>query len=106
MVGITAIPNEPDLLFREGLRPPENYHDVFIVLGERAILPSEMVDCMTAMVEFRNLLVYEHSTVDDMLVYGFAKKRLNDFTDFSNAVRGQLSYSISADSPSRNSPIQ
>ncbi len=75
------------LLTQKGLRSPENYHDVFIVLGEHAILPQETVDCMTALVEFRNLLVYEHSTVDDMMVYGFGKKRLNDFTDFSSAVR-------------------
>jgi uncharacterized protein YutE (UPF0331/DUF86 family) len=76
-----------DLLIQEGLRRPENYHDVFIVLGERGILPHDAVDCMTALVEFRNLLVYEHSTVDDAMVYGFAKKRLADFTDFANAVR-------------------
>ena len=76
-----------DLLTQEGLRSPENYHDVFIVLGEHNILPRETVDCMTALVEFRNLLVYEHSTVDDMMVYGFAKKRLGDFGDFASAVR-------------------
>jgi len=40
------------------------------------------------MVEFRNLLVYAHDGVDDMLVYGFAKKRLGDFGEFANAVRG------------------
>lgn len=85
------------LLTQEGLRRPENYHDVFIVLGEHGILPREMVDCMTAMVEFRNLLVYEHSTVDDMMVYGFAKKRLGDFTDFADAVR-QHARRASADS--------
>ena len=87
------------LLTQEGLRRPENYHDVFIVLGEHAILPPDTVDCMTAMVEFRNLLVYEHGTVDDMMVYGFAKKRLGDFADFSNAVRGYLSDHTSVDFP-------
>jgi uncharacterized protein YutE (UPF0331/DUF86 family) len=88
------------LLTQEGLRHPENYHDVFIVLGEHAILPRELVDCMTALVEFRNLLVYEHSTVDDMMVYGIAKKRLDDFAEFSNAVRGYLSDHTSAGFPS------
>jgi uncharacterized protein YutE (UPF0331/DUF86 family) len=43
---------------------------------------------MDLVVEFHNLLVYEHSTVDDMMVYRFAKERLNDFTNSSNAVRG------------------
>lgn len=80
------------VLTQEGLRRPENYHDVFIVLGEHAILPRETVDCMTAMVEFRNLLVYAHDGVDDMMVYGFAKKRLGDIADFANAVRGYAHY--------------
>ena len=80
-----------DLLTQEGLRSPANYHDVFIVLGERGILPQDTVDCMTALVEFRNLLVYEHSTVDDMMVYGFAKKRLDDFVDFARVIRRYLS---------------
>ena len=93
------------LLTQESLRSPENYHDVFIVLGEHAILPQDTVDCMTALVEFRNLLVYEHSTVDDMMVYGFAKKRLGDFTDFSNVVRTYLREQTIADSPSAT-PIQ
>ena len=78
------------ILTQAGYRHPENYHDVFIVLGEHALLPADQVDCMTALVEFRNVLVYEPSTVDDAMVYGFAKKRLGDFADFSAAVRKYL----------------
>jgi uncharacterized protein YutE (UPF0331/DUF86 family) len=55
------------VLSHEGLRRLENYHDVLIVLGEHAILPRETGDCMTAMVEFRNLLVYAHDVVGDRL---------------------------------------
>lgn len=86
-----------NLLTQENFRSPANYHDVFIVLGERGILPQNIVDCMTALVEFRNMLVYEPSTVDDAIVYGFAKKRLDNFTDFANAVR-EYSKHISVDS--------
>jgi uncharacterized protein YutE (UPF0331/DUF86 family) len=42
------------------------------------------------MVEFRNLLVYARDGVDDMLAYGFAKKRVGDFVDFCNGVRVYL----------------
>jgi hypothetical protein len=44
------------------------------------------------MVEFRNLIVYAHDGVDDMLVYGFAKKRVGDFVDFCNGVRVYLQH--------------
>ena len=66
---------------------PDVVYSVNHRLGEHAILLRETVDCMTAMVEFHNLLVYAHDGVDDMLVYGFAKKRLGDFSEFANAVR-------------------
>lgn len=61
------------VLTQEGLRSPENYHDIFIVLGEHNILPRELVNSMTALVELRNLLVYEPGDVDDVTVYGFVK---------------------------------
>jgi uncharacterized protein YutE (UPF0331/DUF86 family) len=90
------------LLTAHGFRNPENYHDVFVVLGEHAVLPRELVDGMTAMVEFRNLLVYDPAAVDDAMVYGFARKRLDDFADFSNAAR---SYLTGHASPSWPAPV-
>ena len=78
------------VLTQAGWRAPENYHDVFIVLGEHEILPSNLVDSMTALVEFRNELVYEHNSVDDMMVYGVLKKRLDEVNYFSQAVQAFL----------------
>lgn len=75
------------VLTSEGLRDPANHHDIFIVLGEHAILPHELVDSMTALVELRNLIVYEHDTLEDSMVYGFLKKRLDDLDAFSRTVR-------------------
>lgn len=78
------------ILTAEALRRPENYHDIFIVLGENGILPPTLVDSLTALVEFRNLLVYEHTAVDDAMVYGFAKKRLDDLSAFARVARAYL----------------
>ncbi len=79
-----------DVLTSEGLRNPENYHDIFIVLGEADILPPDLVDSLTALVEFRNLLVYEHTAVDDAMVYGLTKKRLEDLGAFARVARSYL----------------
>lgn len=91
------------ILTQEGSRSPENYHDIFIVLGEHDILPRELVDSLTAMVELRNLLVYEQAGVDDMMVYGFVKKRLDDLTGFSNVAREYLQRR--ADHPALNNSL-
>ncbi len=82
------------VLTREGFRDPDNHHDIFTVLGEHRVLPLELVDSMTALIELRNLLVYEHDTLEDSMVYGYLKKHLDDLRDFSNAIREHLSRSF------------
>jgi uncharacterized protein YutE (UPF0331/DUF86 family) len=76
-----------ELLTDAGFRTPENYHDIFIVLGEHGVLTPALVNSMTLLVELRNLLVYEHDVVEDAMVYGTLKKRVDDFDEFMRAVR-------------------
>lgn len=76
-----------EILTEAGLRAPENYHDIFIVLGEHHILSPYLVNSMTMMVELRNLLVYEYDVVDHMMVYSVLKRRLDDLAEFVRAVR-------------------
>lgn len=75
------------VLAQQDSRSPENYHDIFIVLGEHGILPRELVDTMTALIELRNLLVYEHASLDDLTVYAFTQKHLDEIAEFSKAMR-------------------
>lgn len=89
-----------EVLTHEGLRTPENYHDVFIVLGDHHILSQVLVKAMTMMVEFRNLLVYEYDVVDHMMVYSVLKRRLDDLREFVLAMRayaGEQPYIASPD---------
>jgi uncharacterized protein YutE (UPF0331/DUF86 family) len=81
------------VLTEAGFRAPENYHDVFLVLGDQKVLTATLVNSMTMMVELRNLLVYEHDVVDHMMVYGVLKRRLEDLTEFARAIRA---YAIGA----------
>lgn len=76
-----------EILTEIGARTPENYHDIFIVLGEHKILSPLLVNSMTMMVELRNLLVYEYDVVDHMMVYSVLKRRLDDLAEFLRAVR-------------------
>ena len=76
-----------EVLTAESLRTPENYHDVFIALGERAILTPPLVHSMTMLVELRNLLVYEYDVMDHMMVYSVLKRRLDDLAEFEIAMR-------------------
>lgn len=76
-----------ETLTEQGLRAPENYHDVFIVLGEHGILSPLLVNSMTMMVELRNLLVYDYDLVDHLMVFSVLKRRLDDLSEFARAMR-------------------
>jgi len=75
------------ILTDSGFRAPENYHDVFIALGEHGVLDTALVNSMTMMVELRNLLVYEYDVVDHMMIYSVLKRRLDDFAEFARAIQ-------------------
>lgn len=79
-----------EVLTRAGFRAPENYHDIFIVLGDHDVLNPPLVTAMTGLVELRNLLVYEHEDVDDLMVYGALKKRVDDLDEFARAIRAYI----------------
>ena len=69
-----------------GFREPENYHDIFITLGDHGVLTPSLVTSMTMLVELRNLLVYNHDLVDDTTVYGALKKRVDAIEEFVRAI--------------------
>lgn len=82
----TCIRIAVDVLTEAGYRRPENYHDLFTVLGDHRVLTPPLVNSMTMLVELRNLLVYEHDVVDHMMLYSVLKKRLDDIHEFGRAV--------------------
>ncbi len=75
------------VLTEAGFRAPENYHDIFLVLGDHAVLNPPLVSSMTTLVELRNLLVYDQDAVDDVLVYAALKKRVDDLEEFERAIQ-------------------
>ena len=64
------------LIARLGLRPPADYADVFRVMGEAQLLPADLIDQMTDMARFRNLLVHVYWAIDHEKVYDSLRSRL------------------------------
>ena len=63
-------------------REPTGYRDLFTILKEHGIIDSEHLSEFQNMASFRNMLVHRYETVDDELVFGIFKKRLDDFELF------------------------
>lgn len=66
----------------EGLRAPQDYADVFAVLGEAGFLPRALVPALQDMARFRNLLVHGYLHVDDERVLEILRTRLGDLDAF------------------------
>ena len=63
-------------------REPAGYRDLLLILTEQGILPREHLTVFQNMASFRNMLVHRYENIDDELVFGIFKKRLEDFDLF------------------------
>ncbi len=60
-------------------REPEGFRDVFSVLCEHRVIPKNDLNSFQNMASFRNMLVHRYEKIDDEMVFGFFKKKLEDF---------------------------
>jgi uncharacterized protein YutE (UPF0331/DUF86 family) len=67
-------------------REPIGYRDLFLILKEHGIISEKYLPTFQNMVSFRNMLVHRYETIDDELVFGIFKERLDDFELFITLV--------------------
>jgi uncharacterized protein YutE (UPF0331/DUF86 family) len=67
-------------------REPSSYRDLFLVLAEHGIIPTEHLGDFQNMASFRNMLVHHYEKIDDELVFGVFRKRLGDFDRFASLI--------------------
>ena len=79
------------LIARLGLRAPQDYADVFRILGEAGILPQDLAEPMQDMARFRNLLVHLYWTIDHERVFNNLPHRLTVLERFVQILASWLS---------------
>lgn len=67
------------------LRQPQDYKDVFLILGEAKILPAAFAKRIAPMGGFRNILVHDYLRVDPAIVHQVISTRLMDLERFARA---------------------
>lgn len=70
----------------EGFREPENYGDLFDILGEEDVLSPSLSNEMVEMAGFRNVLVHEYADIQDDRVYDHLQN-LDRFRKFAEAIQ-------------------
>ena len=74
------------LIARLGLRPPQDYGDVFRILRDADILPSECAEAMVDMARFRNLLVHLYWHLDYERIYDSLQDRSASLEAFASHI--------------------
>ncbi len=67
-------------------REPTGYRDLFQILKEHGIMSEKDLPTFQNMASFRNMLVHRYEIIDEELVFGLFKKRLDDFELFIKTV--------------------
>jgi uncharacterized protein YutE (UPF0331/DUF86 family) len=71
------------LIADKKLREPSNNREVFQILEEEGLFPSELMPLIDKMIGMRNVLVHSYSRIDDSIIYGVLKKNLFDIKKLS-----------------------
>ena len=71
----------------ERWREPRGYRDLFEVLSENSVIPKEYLNKFQNMASFRNILVHRYNTIEDEVVFGIFRNRLDDFRLFADLIR-------------------
>ena len=70
----------------EGWEEPDTYREIFSILASHGVLPEDRVTDFQNMASFRNMLVHHYEKIEDELIFGIFKNKLEDFDVFQKAV--------------------
>ena len=73
-----------------GLRTPEDYSDIMVILAEAGILPKEDLLKYKKMAQFRNVIVHDYEKIDPQIVLAVLQKNLGDLRFFARVVRDKI----------------
>jgi len=72
------------IVISEGkLREPANNREVFLILEENQLFPSQYMPLIDKMIGMRNIIVHGYDRIDDAIIYGALKKNLTDIKKLS-----------------------
>lgn len=80
------------IIAQERLGKPEDYTDVFRVIGKKLSLDKDFLTRLEKMAKFRNLIVHLYWKVDNKEVYNILKNNLTDFDAIKKVLREYLSH--------------
>jgi uncharacterized protein YutE (UPF0331/DUF86 family) len=79
------------IIRKQGLRPPQSYHEAFDILGENRILEREFAYRFARIAGFRNLLAHDYEKVDPKYICEGILSRLPEIDTFLRQIEQAVS---------------
>jgi uncharacterized protein YutE (UPF0331/DUF86 family) len=79
------------IIKKQGLRPPQSYHEAFDILGENRILEREFAYRFARIAGFRNLLAHDYEKVDSRYICEGILSRLPEIDTFLRQIEQAVS---------------
>jgi len=74
------------IISTHGFEAPQDYSDIFLILGKHNVLPDTFAGELTNMARFRNRLVHIYWDLDTSRVHNIIQTKLGDFEDFKRYI--------------------
>ncbi|MEW5907670.1 MAG: DUF86 domain-containing protein [Patescibacteria group bacterium] len=71
----------------KNLRKPSTLSESFHILNEENIIPKELVEKMTRMTGFRNIIAHDYEKVNYDIVYDILHNKLKDIEEFTKIIK-------------------
>lgn len=75
------------LIAEKKLKEPSSNREVFQILEEKGIFPSEFIPLVDKMIGMRNVIVHSYNRMNDSIVYGVLKKNLSDIRKLNSILK-------------------
>jgi len=75
------------LIAGKKFKEPSSNREVFQILEEKGIFPSEFLPLVDKMIGMRNIIVHSYNRIDDSIVYGVLKKNLTDIRKLNSILK-------------------
>ena len=69
-----------------GFKKPDDYYDIFIILGKNHVLNMEFAESIAPLAGLRNAIVHDYMDIDHEQLLENIKNRLSDFEEFTKQI--------------------
>lgn len=73
-----------------GLRTPEDYKDIMVIMTEAGILPKEKLNQFKKMAQFRSVIVHDYEDIDPVIIISILQNDVSDLRLFARAIRDRI----------------